>query len=479
MALVRGDWQLVAATRDDAGKLRVLDVNPGYGTRYAWILNEEGHFTGEDNFIDANIHTAETLFEIDLDADNVIGTPSVSPDDEIVTPVPPTPPVEDPVNPPADPPVSDPAPTDFDGPDLSLLWPTPEVVIQADLTVAMYGYVTDPSDVASIQVAMKHVETGTYWQPGNGFGELQYHQAQVVDAEGHWRILVSPILAGNYEMTAVARDSIGNQSTQQTTFAVIGESQQTVVVTPIQPEDPVNEETPVTDPVANFEEIESNGNVHLLRDPQSGIAYVRDEANNLITVQRWGEYWDGDVALVRGDWQLVAATRDGAGQLRVLDVNPSYDTRYAWILNEEGHFTGEDNFTDANIHTAETLFEIDLDADNVIGTPSVSPDDEIVTPVPPAPPVEDPVDPPVDPPVSDPDSDLPTSPVVPPDSGIAPPALEDLEDGQTLMLVGQTFQDEYTDFIAGTGLTPSGSSHYATFYLGQIEQGDDSPNSHS
>ena len=89
-------------------------------------------------------------------------------------------------------------------------------------------------------------------------------------------------------MTAVARDSIGNQSTQQTTFAVIGESQQTVVVTPIQPEDPVNEETPVTDPVANFEEIESNGNIHLLRDPQSGIAYVRDEADDLITVQRWG-----------------------------------------------------------------------------------------------------------------------------------------------------------------------------------------------
>ena len=404
-------------------------------------------------------------------------TEPVFPGDDIVTPVPPTPPVEDPVDPPADPPVSDPQPTDFDGPELSLLWPTPEVVIGADLTVAMYGYVTDPSDVASIQIAMKHVETGTYWQPGNSFGELQYHQAQVVDAEGHWRILVSPILAGNYEMTAVAEDSLGNQSTQQTTFAVIGESQQTVVVTPIQPEDPVNEETPVTDPAANLEVIESNGNIHLLIDPQSGTAYVRDEVDNLIPVQRWGEYWDGDVALVRGDWQLVAATRDDAGQLRVLDVNPNYGTRYAWILNEEGHFTGEDNFTDANIRTAETLFEIDLDSDNVIGTPAVSPDDEIVTPVPPTPPVEDPVDPPADPPVSDPDSNLPPSPALPPDSGIGPPALADLEDGQTLMLVGQTFQDEYTDFIAGTGLTPSGSSHYATFYLGQIEQGDDSPNS--
>ena len=48
--------------------------------------------------------------------------------------------------------------------------------------------------------------------------------------------------------------------------------------------------------------------------------------------------------------------------------------------------------------------------------------------------------------------------------------------GNTLMLIGQTFQDEYQGFINGTGLTPAGSSHYATFYLGQIEQGDDDPN---
>ncbi|MDE0939845.1 MAG: glycosyl hydrolase, partial [Pirellulales bacterium] len=91
------------------------------------------------------------------------------------------------------------------------------------------------------------------------------------------------------------------------------------------------------------------------------------------------------------------------------------------------------------------------------------------------PPTNPPVDPPADPPPSDPGNDLPIPPVAPPDSGTAPPALEDLEDGQTLMLVGQTFQQEYTDFVDGTGLTPAGSSHYATFYLGQIEQGDDSP----
>ena len=49
--------------------------------------------------------------------------------------------------------------------------------------------------------------------------------------------------------------------------------------------------------------------------------------------------------------------------------------------------------------------------------------------------------------------------------------------GSTNLLIGQTFQSEYQDYINGTGLTPAGSSHYATFFLGAIEQGDDQPNS--
>ncbi|CAL2083837.1 T9SS type A sorting domain-containing protein [Tenacibaculum sp. 190524A05c] len=48
--------------------------------------------------------------------------------------------------------------------------------------------------------------------------------------------------------------------------------------------------------------------------------------------------------------------------------------------------------------------------------------------------------------------------------------------GKTLMLIGQTFQNEYDGYKSGTGLTPAGSSHYATLYLGRIEQGDDDPN---
>ena len=49
--------------------------------------------------------------------------------------------------------------------------------------------------------------------------------------------------------------------------------------------------------------------------------------------------------------------------------------------------------------------------------------------------------------------------------------------GNTVLLIGQTFQNEYQGYKSGTGLTPAGGSHYGTLYLGTIEQGDDNPNS--
>ena len=49
--------------------------------------------------------------------------------------------------------------------------------------------------------------------------------------------------------------------------------------------------------------------------------------------------------------------------------------------------------------------------------------------------------------------------------------------GNTVLLIGQTFQNEYQGYIDGAGLTPAGGSHYGSLYLGTIEQGDDDPNS--
>ncbi len=48
--------------------------------------------------------------------------------------------------------------------------------------------------------------------------------------------------------------------------------------------------------------------------------------------------------------------------------------------------------------------------------------------------------------------------------------------GNTVLLIGQTFQQEYINYVNGVGFAPSGSSHYGSIYLGTIEQGDDNPN---
>ncbi len=47
--------------------------------------------------------------------------------------------------------------------------------------------------------------------------------------------------------------------------------------------------------------------------------------------------------------------------------------------------------------------------------------------------------------------------------------------GKTLVLIGQTFKDEFTGYVNGIKV-PAGSSHYGTFFWGTIEQGDDGPN---
>ena len=285
---------------------------------------------------------------------------------------PPFDPPEDPHSLPTDPaiiPDENSGQTDVAGPNLSIRWPTPEVVMRADTPVNMYGYATDPNEVTSIQIALRHVESGTYWQPGNRFGNLQYHDAAIVDNEGHWRLSVTPVLAGNYEMTAFAKNTLGGESIQQTNFAVIGDSQNPI------PDPPANEDPSVADSTLNFEIIEDLGSVALIVDSQTGIAYVRPESADPIAVQRWGDYWDGEVSLVRGDWQLVAAAQDASGRLRVLDVNPGSSTRYGWILNEEGHFVGEDQYNDANLQDAETLFEIDLDENGLVGNIPASPED--------------------------------------------------------------------------------------------------------
>ena len=72
--LVRGTATLVAATRDDLGRIRVLDVSE-WGA-FAWILDENGIFQAEEGPTDSTLSSKEVLFQIDLDGDGVIGMSS-------------------------------------------------------------------------------------------------------------------------------------------------------------------------------------------------------------------------------------------------------------------------------------------------------------------------------------------------------------------------------------------------------------------
>lgn len=48
--------------------------------------------------------------------------------------------------------------------------------------------------------------------------------------------------------------------------------------------------------------------------------------------------------------------------------------------------------------------------------------------------------------------------------------------GKTLLLIGQTYIQEYVDYVNATQKAPAGSSHYGELYNGKINQGDDANN---
>jgi beta-mannanase len=66
------------------------------------------------------------------------------------------------------------------------------------------------------------------------------------------------------------------------------------------------------------------------------------------------------------------------------------------------------------------------------------------------------------------DGDDENDPDIPPITNVAVP-----EDGKTYLIIGQTFKQEYIDYINAMGKAPAGSSHYGEIYNGKINQGDD------
>ena len=96
--LTRDGATIMAAARDDLGRLRVLD---GGGVDvYAWVLSDSGVFVGEDSPSDTSIAAKETLFQLDIDGNGMIDHDHGGmPMDPVVDPVPTDPVVSDPVAP--------------------------------------------------------------------------------------------------------------------------------------------------------------------------------------------------------------------------------------------------------------------------------------------------------------------------------------------------------------------------------------------
>ena len=115
--------------------------------------------------------------------------------------------------------------------------------------------------------------------------------------------------------------------------------------------------------------VSATTSVRLLVDPTTGLAFVQEATGEPLLVRRADDYFNGDIPLVRGTATLVAAARDDLGRLRVLDV--SEWGAFAWILDENGIFQEEEGPTDSTVVSKENLFQVDLDGDGILGSPSM------------------------------------------------------------------------------------------------------------
>jgi len=123
--------------------------------------------------------------------------------------------------------------------------------------------------------------------------------------------------------------------------------------------------TPPPAPGLGLEVVATTTDVSLLVEQTTGLAFLQDAGGDPIAIRRADGYWNGDVPLSRGGATLRAAARDDLGRLRVLDVGEW--GAFAWILDETGLFIGEEGPGDTSLQAKETLFQLDLDGDGIVG----------------------------------------------------------------------------------------------------------------
>ncbi|MDG2520473.1 glycosyl hydrolase [Caulobacter segnis] len=304
-------WTLTSVGRDGDGRLRVLDTNPGNELRYAWILDEKGRWTGETTHTNKDAAAIEGVFNLDLDGDGVIADAPI----RVIA-------ANDGVRLLMDPKTGLALIETADGARITVkTGAAPEGVLlsRGGWSLSAVG-VDDQGRIRVLDTA-----------PG---AEQRY--AWILDDKGMW-----------------AGEQVFDKSTIKSAERLFGKD--------------LDGDGEVSG--APLRVIEDTGEVTLWADSHSGKAFIVIGDGEPIALNREG--W-GAVSIERGPFRLLAAAQDDQGRLRVLDASPHEAQHYAWIVDDNGRFVGEEVFAGPGLKQAELLFELDLDGDKLVGPP-VSP----------------------------------------------------------------------------------------------------------
>jgi len=307
--------QLFAIGRDDQGRLRVLDGNPNDksvgSTHWAWVLDDSGRYVDQTVFSGDQLGDAELIFGQDLNGDGMV---------------------------------------EGSGPKLT------QVATGGGNTL----YVDPATGIAYVSVAGADPVKVT--RDGDGWGDVQLQHGDfglsAITTDDKGRVRVLDTSANSDLRYAWILDANGKWAGENSFDAATAGQAETLFGKDLDGNGVVGN---------NMKLIDQDGDNMLFEDTTTGVAYVEVHGQDPIMVTRDGADW-GDVQLQRGDWSLAAITVDDQGRTRVLDENPFSDMKYAWILDANGHWYGEQSFDGSTVGQAETLFGKDLNADGTIGT---------------------------------------------------------------------------------------------------------------
>ena len=117
-----------------------------------------------------------------------------------------------------------PANPDESGPDFTLAWPTPEIVMVTGIQNALHGNVAQVDAVDRLSATLQHLDSGQFWTPDGQFGASRPHPVNIVDSAGHWRLMFAAPAPGAWELTVTATDHAGHTSRRSTVFNAVGET---------------------------------------------------------------------------------------------------------------------------------------------------------------------------------------------------------------------------------------------------------------